>query len=559
MLNDLQFNLALLTKQREQSSINVIDGVPLARMQPIAMTEVLRTARENSPLSEIFAWSLAGVLFDELADELTFNLSDAQKIEFADRIRKDRLSMYWERFCIEDVKKMTGKGAANAEERAIAYLAANKITEACEALLEGKDFRLAILVAQICGDRVMRDDMATQIKEWRRLNVLSEMTEPIRALYELLSGNVCYCEGKKGPVEDRSKDFTISERFNLSWKQAFGLRLWYAVLPEDPIEISIKKFSDDLGHHEIKKPIPYFKESQNPPLWNDPDAGDREDLFWGLLKLYASSKGQLPPPSLADIVMPENTNGNPLNIRLSFQLYHILSTRFPQQDDAKSDQLAWDFAAQLDAAGEWLWAVFALLHLSDTAQRQQALQSIIAHHADQLLSADSPAFVTLITDYQIPSSWIWEAAALYARSVLQDHIREVAFLLKASNWDEAHKTLCQLVAPKAVIEQDWSTLKTLLEGFGKAKEMVGDWPKGGGMYEDFVRLVDGSVKGTERRSLLKRLVGQLEGIRIEGVDFEERVALGEMSAVVGGIVSEGKEKVRYPCQGDGRESKLINQ
>ena len=543
MLSDIQLTPAPLTKQKEQSKVDLIDGVPFARMQPISMSEVFETVRQNNSLFERFVWRLAMVLFDDLADDYTINLSDAQRTAYADRIRKDRLSSYWERLCNEDVQKMIEKGPASAEERAIAYLTANKVTEACEALIEGKDFRLAILVAQVGGDRVMRSDMATQIKEWRRLNVLSEMTEPIRALYELLAGNTCHCEGKKGPVEDRAKDFTISERFNLSWKQAFGLRLWYGILPEDPIEVSIKKFSDDLSHHETKKPIPHFTEKEKAPLWNDPDQDDREDLLWGLLKLYASSKGTLPPPTLADIVMPEHTNGNPFNVRLSFQLYHILSTHFPQQDDVKSDRLTWDFAAQLDAAGEWLWAVFALLHLSNAGHRQQALQSIVAHHADQLLTADSPAFVTLVTDYQIPSSWIWEAAALYARSILQDHIREVDYLLKARNWDEAHKTFCRLVAPKAVIEQDWSTLKTLLDGFGIAKEMVSNWPKGGGMYEDFVRLVNRGVKGTERRALLRRLVGQLEGVMVEAVGFEERVALGEMSAVVAGIVAEGKEKV----------------
>ncbi len=380
--------------------------------------------------------------------------------------------------------------------------------------------------------------------------MLSEMTEPIRALYELLAGNACVCEGKKGALEDRASTFVISERFDLDWKRAFGLRLWYAIRAEEPIEVAVQKFISDLGQHERKKPLPWFlEESLGQDQARDTEGG-REDLLWGLLKLYAKSKGSSGPIKLADVIMPQNASRNPIDSRLSFQLYHALRTRFSNDrsgievSSESADQLAWDFADQLDAAGEWTWSAFVLLHLSNGEQRQRGLQSLLAHHASAIGDPASEVFKTFVEEFKIPESWIWEAKALHARSVTQDHVKEVEFLVRAKDWEEAHKTLCRIVAPRAIIEQDYATLQELLVGF-EGKQFVQDWGLGGQVYADFVQLVQGG-NAPGKSDIIRRLLGALPAMvkeRPGKLGFVEMVAVQEMSGVVGKAVLEGKEKV----------------
>lgn len=531
--------------QRAHTDIIIDDGVPYAKAQNIPFQEIASGVRHTID-HETHVWELASILFDELDSDITGSGSFPDNVAFEQRIRKERLIQLWEKLCHSPAMKDI-TATSSAEERAVAHLSAHNVVEACDELIRGKDFRLSILVAQIGGDPVMHEDMANQIKEWRGLDVLSEMTEPIRTLYELLSGNTCLCEGKKGPLEDRARSFLISQRFKLDWKRTFGLRLWYAILTEDPIETAVEKYAEDLNTHETKKPLPQFFENQTNGLWTDKGSALREDVLWGLLKIYSSSKGSLPEPSITDIVMPHNMTGNPLDARLSFQLYHALSARFPTADASRADQLAWDFAVQMDAGGEWLWAIFVLLHLTDRNKRQQGIQAILAQRTADIANAQTSEFRALTDEFKIPASWIWEAKALHARSVAQDHVREMECLLLAKNWEEAHKTLCRIVGPQSVIKQDYATLKRLMDAFEEGKVHIGEWTLGGQVYEDFIDLIQGTSKAHQKVGVLKRLLSALPVMVQERVGtsaLDETVAIKEMSAVVGKEVAKaGGEKV----------------
>ena len=493
---------------------------------------------------EQLVWELASILFDDgYDDEHTDGLSEGLRENFHKRILKDRLSDFWAHICEVKARKAVDD-APTAEERAIALLSMHNIPEACNALVEGKDFRLATLVAQIGGDPIVHQDMTTQINEWRNLNVLSEMSESVRAIYGLLAGSTCVCEGKRGPLEDQASTFALSERFKLDWKRAYGLRLWYAILTDDTIEDAVHKYAADLGNDETAYPVPWFIEDKKPLPWDDQHVNEREDLLWGILKFFAEPDNRA---SLADMVMPQNATGNPVDVRFSFELYQSFAARFPTEAEPdRADQLTVDFATQLESAGQWTWALFVLLHLSDRVQRQKALQTILAHHAAAIDESDAQLLRMLLHDFQIPETWIWEAKALYARSVQKDQKREVEYLLRAKNWTEAHKTLCRLVAPQAIIEEDYTMLQHLTDNFS-GKDKVKDWPIGGQVYEDYARLMKG-VKGRERGPVVKRLLSALPSMvedRSGKLEFVEMVAVQEMSAVVGRVVLEDRESVSH--------------
>ncbi|KAI4177449.1 MAG: hypothetical protein LQ343_000430 [Gyalolechia ehrenbergii] len=522
-------------------------GVPLASPQHIPLIDITSSIKSNSR-DERSAWELASILFDKIDSSAFGNISTAHQASYEHRVRKDRLGDFWSSICKENAQKAV-TNASSAEERAIDYLSANALVKACQTLIEAKDFRLATLVSQLPADQIMAEDMTSQIHEWRELCVLSELTEPIRALYEICAGNVCICEGKKGPIEDQAKTFVLSQRFGLDWRRAFGLRLWYATKAEAPIEDAIKLFHTDLRSDETVKPTPPFVYNGSEELaWIDDKSTSREDIHWGLLRLFAASKDTVPTQSIADIVLPHNLVGHPLDFRFSFQLYHALAQLFPANTDkAKADQLAWDFAVQLEAQGEWLWSVFILLHLSDPAQRQNALLDILARNAGSIPAPDSAfPFSTLVSDFKIPAPWIWEAKALHARSVLRDHAEEIYYLQKAGNWIEAHATLCGVVGPRCVIEQDFDTLHRLVEGFRRGKDTIEEaWRKGGEIYEGYVEFV---VQGEGRcgaETVEKLLHALLESVEEKRGDFgfEEGIAVREIAGSVADVVAKGGYEV----------------
>ena len=494
----------------------------MAQFQQIPFQEMASSVDSDSDY-EKSVWQLASILFDE-QDPETYGVPAAHKDIYDHRIRKDHLVDFWEQLCGSSAKKAAHE-ATTAEDRAIAYLSAHKVVDACEALVQGKDFRLATLIAQIGGDEVMREDISTQIQAWRDLTVLSEMTEPIRTLYSLVAGEVCKCEAKKGPLEDRVSEIIISERFNLDWRRAFGMRLFYAILVEEPIEAAVVKFANDIQSDEPKKPILPLEE-------DDPAGFEREDILWGLLKLYAASKSALPTPSISEIFAPRITTGNPLDTRLSFQLYHAFTPRFPQapaSDPVQADAFAWTFASQLNSAGEWMWALFAILHLSQAEQRDRAIRAHLAHHASNI--STEAQLQTLIDTFKIPASWIWDAKALYARTVLQDHVQEVDYLVRAGDWEEAHEVLRKEVGPTAVIEEDWDMLHGVLEAFQPGKNDISDYDLGGQVYQDYLSILKLELSAGEKQETLGRLLMALPSIS-KG-ELKQKVAVQEMSAVVG--------------------------
>ncbi|KAG8531068.1 uncharacterized protein KY384_004425 [Bacidia gigantensis] len=470
-------------------------------------------------------WGLAAILFDD-QDSTTYGIPKSEQGKYDARIRKDRLAAFWQQICEEEAET-NARELQSAEERAIAFLSANKVGKACETLLQSKNYRLATLIAQIGNNGTMHTEIASQISTWRDLNVLSEISEPIRALYSLLAAQTCTCEGKKAQhIEDRANTFSISERFNLDWKRAFGLRLYYAIETNDPIEVAVAAFAEDIKNDEPKKP------------------GD--DLLYALLQVYAASKKWLPFPSLAHILLPQTQEPSALTARLSFQLYCALTGRFPDSADSTvADTISTQFAVQLDAAGEWLWALFALIHISDPTNREQRIKALLAHHAGDLV-ADPPhddRWKDIIDIYKVPETWLYQAKALRARAVDHDRLREAGYLVKAEQWVDAHEVLKRVVGPDCVIAEEWDKLQGLLTAFRTSKEKIRGWELGGQVYADYWGIVTEATGGREKGKVLKGLMECLpallrdveKGRESEGKNekelFREMVALEEMKRV----------------------------
>ena len=523
---------------RERTTFTQENNTPNASMQHTPFTDFYNAVQPDSEF-EKSVWELASILFDEQNSE-AYGVPRNQSHDFDSKIRKDRLIDFWRRICRDDANKAASNSSSH-EQRAIACLTAKDKESACESLVQGKNYRLSTLVAQIGGHRVFQEEIASQIKAWRDLNVLSEMSEPIRVLYSLLAGETCVCEGKKAQhIEDKASTFSISDFFGLDWKRAFGLRLYYAIKTDDPIEAAVKAFDADLEDKETAKP--------------------GEDVMYALLRLYAASKLSQPMPSLESTLLPQNTDASAMTARLSFQLYFALTTSFPSSTNhAAADTAIKLFAVQLECAGEWLWAMFALVHISDPQERQRQIQALLSCHAKDI-HADPPqdsnsTWRILTEEFKIPDFWLWEAKALYARTAEHDRIREANYLVKAGQWAEAHEVLNRVVGPECVIGEEWAQLQGLLEAFRPGKAKIDGWGLGGQVYADYLSLMLEYVEGKEKVKVVERLLESLgtllrdltRGSASQGDEqdetFTRRVALQEMSSIVSKEIEVMKEKV----------------
>lgn len=527
-----------------------VDGVPFAYLREGFSFSAFCEERSNvnsASAHEKLVWQLASVLFDHvnIPKELE------QYPGAIDRLRKDKLSAFWQKL-VEQTASQQVAMARTAEEKAIAALSGHRVADACAHLVGGKNFHLATLVAQIGGKESIRADMREQLDEWQKSRVLSEFSQPIRTIYELLAGNVCICDGSKGaPIEDRIESFSISKRFGLDWRQAFGLRLWYGIMAREELDSAVHKYAGDLAQDfEPSRPHAWYVEQRIPTLWEDEDLADREDLLWGLLRLYAFQDSDLEA-----IIRPENSQLSPLDTRLSWQLSRALTSTggisYADNGEDKADQATLSFAAQLNNEGSWLETVFVLLHLSSPTARAKSIQNHLAQHAGRIGSEDSESFITLVQDFKIPAPWIWEAKALYMRSVKKDPQGEVECLIRAGSYEEAHRTFATVVAPRAIVEADYETLRALLEGFYGRENSIAEWRRGGEIYQDFLQLLDDQKKGPPGpdRDVLERLLAGLPAaIAARETGFMERVAVETMSGVVAKTVvalrKSGEVRVR---------------
>jgi nuclear pore complex protein Nup98-Nup96 len=416
-------------------------------------------------------------------------------------------------------------------------------------LMDAGDVKLATLVAQLPGSETSREVMKQQIEMWQQRKDWSEFSDAHKALYSILAGETCTVSGLTGASEDRTKQFCLSERFGLDWRQSLALNMQFG--GHESIVNAVRSYIANLkdGKDKVK------------PLSSDA-AGDAENTLLGLLRLYALKEAQV--ERLFDSA---TVSGSALNSRLAWQLATILEAKdlcdFPED---KMDALTLDFASQLELAGAWTKAAWTLLHLGEGGSRTKALQGLLERNAAQLPSPDLDQDNTLMEDESgwslssiaMPTSLIWEAKAVYAHAVLREPALQAKWLLYTRTEEafaEAHDVLCSTVGPRAVIEKDYTDLEDLLACFdAHDAQEFGGWKHGGKIYADFVRLNGLTYKqktGREGRNTCWVLRKGLEGAQQDELaggptkSLEVRVAMGEIFKVLGEVEREIGVNTRF--------------
>ncbi|KAK4189381.1 hypothetical protein QBC35DRAFT_380437 [Podospora australis] len=366
-------------------------------------------------------WELASLLFDDNGAGLT---------------------SFWKQLVSESTKEALAQ-AQGSEEKAIMSLAGNLVPEACGHLLSGGNSRLAILVASIGRQN---KDIKAQLRDWRESNVLSEIAEPIRAIYELLAGNACVCAGVKDvPIESRVNSFVISQRFGLDWIQSFGLRLFYSAGAKDGgphVGDAIRSFQHDIEQGWEPEP--------DSPLWS-------------LLKAYANQEFDWSDTRLGWL--------------MTRAIHATGKVSFGEDDTEKLDHASLSFASALTAQSHWVPAAFVLLQLSDPTSREAAVRDHLGRHARLIGAHNNPSSnFSALRKFGVPENWIWEAKALDFRS-RQDTRQEFLALVWGENYVEANNAFVKRVGPDLIIERDYKRLFEYAQLLFKVKKNLPDFDR----------------------------------------------------------------------------------
>ncbi|EWC44598.1 hypothetical protein DRE_06679 [Drechslerella stenobrocha 248] len=562
-INLLGFQLAASEITQDQANI------PLAKLdRSLEFSQFAKAKFGASPQQqyEKGVWQLASILFDPLEDKLPETVPFHVKLHIRDKKRKSKLSHFFEQIVAQDVAKAE-KAAPSIEASAVALLSGHKVEEAVMHLISGNDFRLATLVPLIGGDKQARDDLKKQLQSWRSSGVLAEVPLPIRALYELVSGNVGYSEGISAPMEDATPSFWFGQMFGLDWRRTFALRLWYEIFEDEKLEQAVARYESAFRATEtqnVRHPEPWYT-SQTASATDDQVAREGEspiyDTLWGLLKIYTDDNYQL-----EKVLLPRSYSPSPCDFRLAWQMRMMFAEKQIRDlaeeggsmtDEGESfvaaDRLTTDFAGQLEAEGEWQWAVFVLMHLGSPASRAHTIKDMLARHVADL-GAGNDKLEFVLHRLLIPSAWVYEAKALQAR-FQQDHFEEVDCLLSASAWNEAHKTLLAHAAPLCIINEDLDKLYGVICKFTDAT-VVSNWGTGAQVYLDFITLtslvqhaghgyapatpkIRGLQQANSRRDVARRLVEALP--KMDVGEFLPGVAVREMSRVLADYILNSRE------------------
>ena len=275
------------------------------------------------------------------------------------------------------------------------WLTGNKVDNAVQAAISVGNVKLAALVAQAGGDDDFRAEILSQLGLWKEQRIDAHISEPTRKVYALLAGVIDVLEGSgSGPGGVRietCQDAHISA--DLDWKRAFGLHLWFG----QPVDSAIADAFDSYetawteGRYNVAPPLPWYSENaiagKPKTRWNLTSTADSHpDALYSMIRLFSDSSS-----SLSTLLTPLSFNSSPIDYRLCWHLYVIMSRCLGvrdfsdrgdtglQQDSEDNDEnrveghspsadlLANSYALQLEQLGMIQEAVFILLHIEGSA------------------------------------------------------------------------------------------------------------------------------------------------------------------------------------------------
>lgn len=364
----------LLSLHLERSLVQLSDGVPEALIDSeIRFRDFAARFDAGDRSHEANLFRLGVALFDEIDLRLPADSPEELVLRITEVRRKLALSR-WLEDAVAPIVDAELTTAASRPSKVFTLLTGNQVDRAVQSAIEGNDLRLATLLAQIGGPDAFRDEVQRQLNDWKHYQSTSLISPEYRRIYALLAGITDLSPGDASRGVEGCVDVKVSK--GLDWKRALGVRMWFADRFEDDITTVMESYAAALEDPQYvdarpAKPIPEYLEqnkSTSDKRWKV--VQEPSDILYGLIRLYADNS-----IALEEVLHASDTSPSPMDVRLLWHVYLLLSKVLSKRDfadrseiadcvySAKADALTQGYAAQLERVGDWLDAAFVLLHL----------------------------------------------------------------------------------------------------------------------------------------------------------------------------------------------------
>lgn len=367
-------------------------------------------------------------------------------------------------------------------EGILSLLSGRQILEACQKAQDYGDHYLAQLLCQLSGSAAVRKFMCEQLDSWEKSKADAFIDPRRLRLYLLVAGLANY---------ETSEEYFVNTCHFLDWKRAFATHLWYICSPiaslADALKLYQEAFSasdEDSGNAYAKRPDPPYLDTLSDDCIVTVHGRKLNDLCYHLLQLYCDRSHPL-----EQLLNPATHTDDPQDYRLSWTLMQVLnSIDYAHLSPLSQSIIHSGFASQLENNGLWHWAIFVLLHLKDDYARKSSVLDMLGRHVELLeMRKLSEEEKFLHQELQIPIEWIYQAKAVRA-SCMHQYPDQVWYLLKASEWNEAHQVIMEHLAADAIINEHYVYLETLLKELEPVERSstISGWSNQGALLWDYL-------------------------------------------------------------------------
>jgi len=427
---------------------------------------------------------------------------------------------------IQEEIEESKRGGASFERKIYSNLTGHMLHRAMKCARDAQYWRLSVLVtrAGLC-----HEDVAAQLQSWDDSTKIS-ISGDLRKIFHLLSGDVSvHCQ-------------------DVSWMRALGIHLWYAnaawpsdqgtaaasgsLVPREEKTIravvgkqwektlksvvqSYENHSNDNGRHPAVAPYPPHAAAAVDGKGRTVRVGQRgQDLRFSILKLYCEREAF--EGGLSRLLLPEKAFKSLLDHTVSWHLYEVLRRSgtgleqlcLPSADGrveafGRAGVLISNYAAQLEAQGEWRWAVYVLMHarrdplLGKLIDAEYIVRDILTRHCvpAAAAAASSSSYAGGGGDWRggafldscgVSASWVAEAMAWRALSFHHHQAAYNCFLQAGPGFlKQAYRLLMRMHALSSFAEgKAVAQLKSIAAA--ERKGAFQEWTVGGKLILEYL-------------------------------------------------------------------------
>lgn len=388
--------LALEVQRKHSDIVLSVEGVPSVQPRPIEFSQFVRdtpVSLTSSSLTALVAyenqvWKLASALFDPLP-----NVVAAPSDYVVEQMRKDRFSEWLkeavQQETFDEVQRLSDDSIAPPDVGSVlfSFLTGRQIKDAVSLALRSRHFHLAMIMSQVSDvsganlpyatgggiDDRSKEDLYHQLQAWsEQILKKSQGKESLIAVSQLQIYRLLCSD-----LERLHEVLASSKLHRLSWRRTLGLYFWYWASGNSPLSESISAYEYSLRTLTcpIAKPVPWYVSQ------SEQTTGGLLDLQFRLLTFFTGNS-----TSLDETLVPSSFYPQPPSKAMSLQLPSLPSARLiwllwrtfsvssnvnlgnsGMQQDSPSfhSGLFWsaEYVVQLEATGQWHYAVFVALHM----------------------------------------------------------------------------------------------------------------------------------------------------------------------------------------------------